>query len=115
VREQEETVELKAEAVKVACCGFCHEAFCQELVELRLVLCVPQPIKEIAEVALLLFEQAQSLGALLVKGAIAAGPRIGPPVASNTHLAAHAVHFLVRARHLALPLPANRTSELRRR
>jgi hypothetical protein len=74
-------------------------AFCHELVELGPVLCVPQPIKEIAELALFLFETAQRLSAVLVKGATTTRPRIGPAVASSTHLAeqidrAVAVHFL---------------------
>jgi hypothetical protein len=41
----------------------------------------------------------------------AAGARIGPPVASSARLGAHAVHPLVQTRDLALPLPADRTSE----
>src|SRR5215472_13893540 len=44
-----------------------------ELVELDLVLGVPQAIKEIPELALLLLEPPQRLGAVVVKGAVAAG------------------------------------------
>jgi hypothetical protein len=44
-------------------------AFCHQLVELGPVPCVLQPIKEIAELALFLFEPAQRLSAVLVKGA----------------------------------------------
>jgi hypothetical protein len=40
------------------------------LVELRLVLCVPQPIQEIAELALFFFEPAQRLGAVLVRTSV---------------------------------------------
>ena len=42
----------------------------------RLVLGVPQAIEELAELALLLFEAAQRLGAVLVEGAVAAGTRV---------------------------------------
>src|SRR5215813_9348736 len=60
-------------------------AFRHELVELRLVLGLPQPVKEIAEVALLILESAQRIGAVFIKGAIAAGPLRAPPIASGAH------------------------------
>src|SRR6185437_16002291 len=47
----------------------------QELVELGLVFGQPQPVEEGAEVALLLFEPAQRLIAILIEGAIAARRR----------------------------------------
>src|SRR5712691_5666787 len=47
-------------------------AFAHELVEFRLVLGVAQLVEELHEFALFFFETAQRLGAVLVKGAIAA-------------------------------------------
>src|SRR5712672_2292854 len=79
-------------------------AFRHELVEFGLVLGVPQPVKEIAELALLLLEPAQRLGAVFIKGAIAAGPLMAPPIASGAHPSAHALHLFLHAIHLALPM-----------
>src|SRR5215470_1205716 len=79
-------------------------AFRHELVELRLVLGVPQPVKEIAELALLLLEPPQCFGAVFIKGTIAAGPLRAPPIASGAHLSAHALHLFLHAIHLALPM-----------
>src|SRR5215831_2562188 len=83
--------------------------FRHELVELGLVLGVPQAVKEIAELALLLFESPQRLGAVLVKGPVAAGRRTAPPFTSS----AHAIHLLLHTFHLALPtvmIPAAHSS-----
>src|SRR5690242_14034413 len=60
-----------------------------ELVELGLVLGLAQPVEKLAELALLLFEPAQCLIAVFVKGAVAAaahpipalpGARAAPPL-----------------------------------
>src|SRR5215471_6037004 len=58
-------------------------AFRHELVELDLVLGVAQAIEEIAEIALLLFEPPQRLGAVFIEGTVAAGRRGAPPVAAG--------------------------------
>src|SRR5205807_4020090 len=72
-----------------------------ELIELGLVLGGAQPLQEFAELALLLFEPAQSLGAIFIEGMIAA--RWTGPAAAMTealHLVAHAVHLGLPAIHL---------------
>src|SRR5215831_10464161 len=73
--------------------------FRHELVELGLVLGVPQAVEEIADLALLLFESPQGLGAVLVEGTVAAGRRTAPPFTSS----AHAIHLLLHTFHLTLP------------
>src|SRR5262252_361333 len=74
-----------------------------ELVELGLVLGVPQAIKEIAELALLLFKPPKRLGAIFIEGAIAAGRWVAPPIGAGAHSSAHAVHLFLHALHFALP------------
>src|SRR6267378_4451859 len=50
-----------------------------ELVELRFVLGVTQPVEEVAELALLLLEPAQGLGPVFVERPVAARARFAPP------------------------------------
>src|ERR1700720_1724216 len=79
-------------------------AFGQELVELSLVLGMPQAIKELAELALLLFESPQRLGAVLIEGVIATGARSTPPLAAaRAHSSAHTIHLFLHTFHLAVP------------
>src|SRR3954471_13811257 len=77
-----------------------------ELVERGLVLGEAQPIKEVAEFALLLFEPPQRFGAVLVKSVIAA--RAGTTPAAE--LLAHARQLVFHAVHLAVPALAALTS-----
>src|SRR4029077_8363349 len=76
-----------------------------ELVEFALVLGKAQAVEEIAELALLLFEPAQRLGAVFVEGVIAARRRPPRPeaAAEALHALAHAAHLFFHARHFALP------------
>src|SRR5437870_5485713 len=46
-------------------------AFGHELIELRTVLGEPQPLQELLEFTLLVFEPAQGFGAVFIEGAIA--------------------------------------------
>src|ERR1700730_12499704 len=79
-------------------------AFSHELVELGLVLGMPQAIEELAELALLLFESPQRLGAVLIEGMIATGARSTPPLATaRAHSSAHTIHLLLHTLHLAVP------------
>src|SRR5579885_1324531 len=73
-----------------------------ELVELGLVLGHAQAIEEVAELALLVLEPAQGLGAIFVEGPIAARGIMRPRRAA-AHLRAHPVHLALHALHLVLP------------
>src|SRR5215475_16011617 len=62
-----------------------------ELVKLGLVLGLAQALEELAELALLLFEPLQGLGAVLVEGVIAARLRPPPPAAPAALAILHSV------------------------
>src|SRR5439155_12198199 len=84
-------------------------AFGHDLIEFGCVLGVAQPVQELEEVALLVFEPAQRFGAILVEGAVAArGLTVGPAPAGapGTPVARcrlHALHALLHAVHAPLP------------
>src|SRR5262249_39978612 len=81
-----------------------------ELIELLLVLREAQPLEEVTEFALLLFEPAQRLAAIRVEGVIAARTGRAPGAeavrAEALHLLAHAAHLVLHALHLPLPAVA---------
>src|SRR5947208_6550685 len=82
-------------------------AVVHELIEFGLVLGVAQPVQELEEIALLVFEPPQCLGAIFVEGAVAARwslarrplVRPAPPAAAGAHL----LHALLHALHAAPP------------
>src|SRR5208282_970089 len=76
-----------------------------ELIELGAVFSEAQPRKEFLELALLVFEALQRLGAIIVEGAVAARSRTEPVAGAPdpVHPGAHALHFFLHAGHLALP------------
>src|SRR4051795_4182956 len=75
-----------------------------ELVELFLVLGVTQTVEEVLELDLLLLEPLQCLGAVLVKGAVAARGRTEAKAETVAlHAAAHTVHLVLYPLHLVLP------------
>src|SRR5580704_9557530 len=76
-----------------------------ELIELRAIPGEAQSGKEILELALLIFEPLQRLGAIVVEGAVAACRRTKPVAAAPelVCLRAHHFHLFLQARHLALP------------
>src|SRR4051812_42060026 len=75
-----------------------------ELVELFLVLGVTQTVEEVLELDLLLLEPLQCLGAVLVKGAVAARGRAEAKAETVAlHAAAHTVHLVLHPLHLVLP------------
>src|SRR5712675_2182524 len=73
-----------------------------ELVEFRLVFGVTQAVEERHEFALLFFETAQGVGAIFVKGAVAAGR---PIIAAAPSLRGplHPLHAVMHSFHATLP------------
>src|SRR5690606_41081084 len=72
-----------------------------ELVELGLVLGEAQPLQELLELALLVLEPAQRLGAVFVERRVAARRRL--PEAVTARAFAHPVHLRLHPLHLVLP------------
>src|SRR6202007_1265273 len=70
-----------------------------ELVELHLVLGVPQPVEEFHELALLFFEPAYCFGPVLVKGAVAARATVAPAAAPSLGCRLHPLHALLHSFH----------------
>src|ERR1700676_202178 len=87
-----------------------------ELVELFLVLGVAQPIEEILEFGLFLFEALQRLDAVFVEGAVAARGRTetAEAEAPSLHVISHPLHLVLHPLHLvrkAVPIaPASHFS-----
>src|SRR5262245_57400072 len=73
-----------------------------ELVELGLVLGEAQPLQKLTELALLLLETLERLGAVLVERAVAARRRVAEAAEPAAEVLAHALHF-------ALPVLASMT------
>src|SRR5579872_5278408 len=73
-----------------------------EGIELFLVLGVTQAIEEILELDLLLFEPPERIGAVLVKGAVAARGR-AEAEAVPLHAIAHPLHLVLHPLHLVRP------------
>src|SRR5438132_3281320 len=82
-------------------------AVVHELIEFGLVLGVAQPVQELEEIALLVFEPPQCLGAIFVEGAVAARrPLTRRPLVRTTPpagAAAHLLHALLHALHASPP------------
>src|SRR6202030_1446984 len=76
-----------------------------ELVELFLVLGVTQPIEEILESGLLLFEALQRFHAVFIERAVAARGRTeaAEVEAAALHVVAHPLHLVLHPLHLILP------------
>src|ERR1700722_3911571 len=76
-----------------------------ELIELRAIPGEAQSGEEILELALLIFEPLQRLGAIVVERTVGACRRTKPsaPAPELVRLRAHPFHLFLQARHLALP------------
>src|SRR5580704_1231340 len=73
--------------------------FRHELIEFRLVLGLAQACQEVPELALLVLQALERIGAVFVEGTVAAGTVAAPPVAT----AAQALHLVLETPHLTLP------------
>src|SRR6266478_2453008 len=82
--------------------GWARAVLRHELVELFLVLGVPQPTEEFLEFVLLFLEPPQGFHAVFVEGAVAARGRTETE-AMAIHVVTHPLHLPLHPLHLVLP------------